>query len=558
MSDSLEKSIDSIRKKEEEELVLYLSKKYNIPYISKNAIVEPSALLMLKEKEAKDAKIALFKKRGDVISAAVRRPEDKQTILLIARLERNGYKVKRFFATNSSLEKFWSYYADLRKAEKTRVGIVSISAEQIQKVKFNIKIPSDLNDIYKEKYNSASKTSISELIEIIIGAALALRASDIHLEPFKNSVDIRFRIDGILVVVLSIEHKIAGKIKDRFKLVSGMKINIKKEAQDGRFTLQLKEGDTELRVSLVPSSFGESIVMRILDPSKNIANLEEIGLHPKLLALCKREINKLNGMLITTGPTGSGKTTSIYSFLKHIHKPDKKIFTLENPVEYKLRGIVQTQINSSYSFIDGLKAALRQDPDVILIGEIRDSEVAKTAFDAALTGHFVFSTLHTNDAVGALPRLVGLGVDSKILSSAMNLILAQRLVRKLCKNCVKKTILIENEKKEIEKLINSAPPETKEELTSIGLNNIKEVDTSKTCSNCFNGYKGVTGIFEVVLVTKEIEKIMVTTGSISDLREEVYKNGFPSLSHDCLLKVLTGITSIDELERTTGQIIKVV
>jgi len=284
----------------------------------------------------------------------------------------------------------------------------------------------------KEEIKQSALKNVSDLLEVILGGAITLDSSDVHIEAEEQQAKIRVRNDGILQDVTTLSREVYEKALSRIKLIAGIKLNITDRPQDGRFSVFANKSAIEIRVSTLPSEYGESVVLRILNP-KSLINLDALGLRTDLLSLFKKEIKKPNGMIMVTGPTGSGKTTTLYAFLKQIHKPEIKIITIEDPIEYHLEGISQTQVNPAkgYDFASGLQSIMRQDPDVILVGEIRDSKTCQIALQAALTGHLVFSTLHTNDAAGTLARLISLEGDLANIGPAINLAIAQRLVRKI-------------------------------------------------------------------------------------------------------------------------------
>ena len=357
----------------------------------------------------------------------------------------------------------------------------------------------------------------------------------------------RFRIDGILTDVLHFDSETFELLLSRIKLVSELKLNVKEKAQDGRFSIKLTDIEIEVRTSLLPGPYGESVVMRILNPNSIAIDLEKLGIHPRLLEIFKKEIRKPNGLILTTGPTGSGKTTTLYAFLKKIYTPDIKVVTIENPIEYHLEGIVQTQAEApkGYSFAEGLRSALRQDPDVIMVGEIRDDETAGVAINAALTGHLVFSTLHTNNAAGSFPRLLDLGVNPKVISSALIISIAQRLVRTLCQDCKKEIPLEGANKKTIDQIIETIPD-------PIYLEGIQrdQIWSAVGCPKCSGlGFKGRIGIFEAILVDAEIEKMIITNPSERDIREAAKSQKLLTLAQDGIIKVLSGVTTLEELDR---------
>jgi type II secretory ATPase GspE/PulE/Tfp pilus assembly ATPase PilB-like protein len=326
-----------------------------------------------------------------------------------------------------------------------------------------------------------------------------------------------------------------------------LKLNIKEKAQDGRFSIKLGDSEIEVRTSLLPGPYGESIVLRVLNPDTIALDLEALGIHEKLLEILKKEVRKPNGMILTTGPTGSGKTTTLYAFLKKIYNPEIKVITIENPIEYHLAGIVQTQTepDKGYTFAEGLRSALRQDPDVIMVGEIRDGETAEVAVNAALTGHLVLSTLHTNNAAGSFPRLLDLGINSKVMSSAINVSVAQRLVRTLCDKCKKEMPLEGKARETIERILKEVSDPTY--LTGVQK---EKVWAPVGCPDCNGiGYKGRIGVYEAIFMDAAIEKAVIENPSERDIRAAAAPQKLLTLSQDGVIKALKGITTLDELDR---------
>lgn len=400
---------------------------------------------------------------------------------------------------------------------------------------------------YKEEIEKEKTGSITQLTQVIMGGAISMDVSDIHFEPKEEKCRLRVRVDGVLHDVLFLEKEIYERVLSRFKLLAGMKLNITERPQDGRFTVWLGNISMEIRASTLPSNYGENLVLRILNP-KSLLSLEELGLRENLLSILKQEIERPNGMIIVTGPTGSGKTTTLYACLRKINKPEFKIITIEDPIEYKLEGIEQTQVDpaAGYDFANGLRAIVRQDPDVILVGEIRDSETAKIAIQAALTGHLVFTTLHTNDAAGTIARLQALGETPSNIAPALNLVIAQRLVRKVCKECVKFETPTQQEIEKIKKAF---------EKIKIKVPDFEKIPKAVGCKNCnFTGYKGRIGIFEMFLVDDEMEKFILTSPSIVELKEKAIEKGMIPMYQDGLLRVIEGITTIEEVERVAFEI----
>ncbi|OIP74777.1 MAG: hypothetical protein AUK06_02935 [Parcubacteria group bacterium CG2_30_36_18] len=403
---------------------------------------------------------------------------------------------------------------------------------------------------FKERIGEFLEKSVTELSEVILGGAINLEASDIHIEPREEESKIRVRIDGLLQDVTVFGREIYERILSRIKLLSGMKLNISDRPQDGRFSILIGGLPIEIRASTLPAEYGESIVLRILNP-KSLIEMESLGLREDLLELFKKEIKKPNGMIIVTGPTGCGKTTTLYAILKKIQNPEIKIITIEDPIEYHLKGISQTQVDpkAGYDFANGLKSIMRQDPDVILVGEIRDLETAEITSQAALTGHLVFTTLHTNDAAGTVARLTSLGAKPSNIGPAINMVIAQRLVRMVCKKCTEFKKISPEGLKKLKKEMGSSKGVKITKLTP-------ELKTPKIkgCQNCnFTGYRGRIGIFEAFLVNDEMEKFILTSPSIAALREKIIKKGMITMKKDGLIKVLEGITTIEEVERVTGE-----
>jgi type II secretory ATPase GspE/PulE/Tfp pilus assembly ATPase PilB-like protein len=427
---------------------------------------------------------------------------------------------------------------------KKLLGSVTISPEVIAEVEAQVKDSS----VFKNKIEEYLQKNITDLLDIILYGAIALGASDVHIEPQEKESRLRIRLDGILHDVVFFDHDTYHHLLSRLKLLSKLKLNVTDKPQDGRFTIEVKELLIEVRTSSLPSEYGESIVMRILNP-KSLISLEDLGLRDDLYKTFKMEIEKPNGMIIVTGPTGSGKTTTLYAFLKNIQNPEIKIITIEDPIEYHLTGVSQTQVapDKGYDFSDGLRSIVRQDPDVILVGEIRDLETSKIALQAALTGHLVLSTLHTNDAAGTIPRLVDLGVDPASIASGLKMAVAQRLVRKVCKQCSTSTKPTASQLSEIKKGLKGLPSSVKiPDLDKIQVSKIKEGG----CPVCnFTGYKGRQGLFEAFLVDSEMEKFILTNPPVSEIRNLAIKKGMVTMYQSGLIDVVLGKTTMDEVLR---------
>lgn len=544
-----------LRKKEEEDLVGILSQKYNIPYVDLTGVsIEGDALRLIPEKTAREAGMAAFNVTGKKLLIAVLSPEKNEVKVFLSELQSKGYIISLYMVSRASLERAWNRYKEISGSFETKAGLLDISAEFLAEVAGKIKNVKDIRETVEEVIKQNKGHKISAMFEILLAGAIAVDASDIHIEPEETAVGLRFRLDGVLENILTIDFETYKLLNSRTKLISGLKLNVKDSAQDGRFSIKISGVEIEIRTSVLPGAYGESIVMRLLNPKAISVPFEALGIDTRLLKIIEREIRKPNGIILTTGPTGSGKTTTLYAVLKKIYDPGTKIITIEDPIEYHLPGITQTQVENDkgYTFASGLRAALRQDPDVIMVGEIRDGETATTAINAALTGHLVFSTLHTNTAAGTIPRLIDLGVNPKIISSALNISLAQRLVRKLCVVCKKEDMPNKDEAKILSSTLERIKKENKlYALEEIGENREgKKIWRAVGCDKCNNtGYKGRIGIHEGILTDEAIEKIIATNPSEREIKKAAEPQGIMDLAQDGVVKILKGITSLDELGR---------
>ncbi|MBU2634852.1 GspE/PulE family protein [Patescibacteria group bacterium] len=430
---------------------------------------------------------------------------------------------------------------------KKITGEVEIPQRIVKDIQEKVKNIPDL----KKKIEASFEKTTTELLSIILAGAINLDASDIHIEPEEKQAKLRVRVDGILQDVLLFDLKIHKAIVSRIKLLSKLKLNVTDRPQDGRFSILLGATPIEIRASSLPAEYGESIVLRILNP-KNLIDVEALGLREDLSKIFNKEIKKPNGMILVTGPTGSGKTTTLYAVLKKLNKPEVKIITIEDPIEYHLKRISQTQVDpkKGYDFAKGLRSIMRQDPDIVLVGEIRDFETAKIALQAALTGHLVLSTLHTNDAAGTIARLQALGEKPNNIAPAINMAIAQRLVRKVCKKCAEFKKISPEDLKKIKKALKGLGKEIKvPELTAL-----TKIPQAKGCKKCnSSGYKGRIGIFEFFLNDTDMEKFILTSPSISSMRELAIKKGMALMRQDGFIKVLDGTTTIEEIERVAAE-----
>lgn len=548
------KRIAEIRHKEEEALVQGLAQKAGVTYIDLSGIgIDTDALRLIPEGEARQQEIAAFKVIGKQLHVAARSPRRKETLAIIQRLLNKGYDITVYMVSQKSLEKAWARYDDISMASSTRGSFLDISQESLENIAERVKTNEDVQQLFKSARGDETAHKVSRLMEIIFGSGIATGSSDIHIEPQDEQVRLRFRQDGVLHDILTFDHDTYRMLNSRIKLLSELKLTQTEDAQDGRFTINYQNKEIEIRTSVIPGNYGESIVMRILNPDGINVGLDKLGIEPRLLAILKEEISKPNGLILTTGPTGSGKTTTLYSFLNYIYDPEIKIITIEDPIEYHLEGITQTQVehDKGYDFLSGLRAALRQDPDVVMVGEIRDKETANVAVNAALTGHLVLSTLHTNNAAGAIPRLLDLGVNPGIMAAALSTSIAQRLVRKLCPSCKKERPATADESKLMKEILEMAVSQGKNIAGyGIDLNSDLSVWEPVGCDQCGGvGYKGRIGVFEAIQNDPEIQKILEHDPSEREVKIKSAHQKILTMKEDGVIKILGGVTSIEEVEK---------
>lgn len=528
--------IKSQRLVDERDLTKAKAKLYNIPFIDLGEVpISPEALALIPQEVAQRFKIFPISvdEVNHQISVAMEDPLDLAAIEFIEK--KTGLFVKPFAAEPSKLETLLATGYSSSLAKEVGEAIREVSAEKGIRV----------FDVTKKSVIRQEK--VAEIVSHILTFALKSRSSDIHIEPMERMTRVRYRIDGILSEKLTIPKELHDAVVSRIKILSGMKIDEKRIPQDGRFTFKSEDKEVDLRVSSLPTTDGEKIVMRLLEKSTGIPDLPELGLRGRALKNLTEAIRVPHGIIMICGPTGSGKTTTLYSIIQRINSPQINIVTLEDPVEYKIPGVNQVQINpaAGLTFASGLRSFLRQDPNVILVGEIRDQETADLAVQAALTGHLVFSTLHTNDSAGALPRLLDMGEEPYLLASSMTLIVAQRVVRKIHEDC---------------KVPYSADPKVIEEIkTNLGTlwpkdKEDAELFKGKGDNECGGtGYFGRIGIFEVLPVTEKISRLILARASSSEIEKQAREEGMISMIQDGFLKVLEGITTFEEVLRVARE-----
>ncbi|MFZ2187092.1 MAG: ATPase, T2SS/T4P/T4SS family [Candidatus Moraniibacteriota bacterium] len=535
---------------EEAELQKVYAYILGIPFVdlSKETIAI-EVLQIVPELIAKKYNIVSFEKSGANLKVAMLNPEDLQTIDFIKK--KTGLKIVPCLTTRESIQ------VVLRQYEK------SLKAEFGDILTGDIKPDGESNDD-EDLEQVAAGLPIIRIVDTLLKHAILESASDIHIEPDEKEVHVRYRIDGVLHDAMTLPKDVAAGLVARIKVLSNLKLDEHRLPQDGRFKIQNDEYKISFRVSMLPVFDGEKIVMRLLDETSKGLTLEKMGLGGSALEAVHREINKPNGMILVTGPTGSGKTTTLYTVMDILNTPEVNISTVEDPVEYRMPRVNQTQINPKVgmTFAAALRSLLRQDPDIIMVGEIRDQETLEIAMHAAMTGHLVLSTLHTNNAAATLPRMIDMGAEPFLIASTVNVIIAQRLIRRLCVECRKSYTL---DKKEIESLAKSYDIESIFQFLKNDPVGKKFVEKATSwdnvtlykptgCDQCGGeGYRGRNGIYEVLPMDTNIRKLITQSATTEELENEAKKNGMATMVEDGFLKIVQGITSLEEVMRATKE-----
>ena len=532
----LKQVYSQLDRKFEEEETKRDALKNKLAYISLLGFpIDPAILAMVPKTKALAAQAAIFYKEGRNLKIGLLKP-NKLVDAIVKDLTAQSFFVEKYQISLSSFKHLFGYYENVvyneRRSSEIKLKSNADSVKSLQKLGEHL-----------------ATVSATELIESLLQAALSIESSDIHIEPEASYIKIRFRIDGVLQDVTQMDIAEHHQIISRIKILSKLKLNITSTPQDGSFHFTFDGNPIDIRVSVLPSAFGESVVMRILRQDKQELKFEQLGIAGLAFERLNQELEKPNGMILTTGPTGSGKTTTLYAILNKLNEPGVKIITLEDPVEYRIEGITQTPIdvNAGMTFASGLRAILRQDPDVVMVGEMRDLETTETASQAALTGHIVLSTLHTNDAASAIPRLLDLGVKPIILAPAINAIIAQRLVRRSCTKCKTAYTLDKRLQDRVEMILNAIPKSARVDLPKA-----LKFSHSKGCDACNGlGYKGRIGVYEIFTVNEAIEKLIQKQATTTEIRNQAIADGMITMAQDGLLKALTGVTDVEEVFRVT-------
>lgn len=515
---------------DEDAIISFIEEQMGIPRIDfSNYIIDLKVIDLIPESLARKYLLMPLFKIGDTLTIAMVDPMD---IFAIDEVRlKTKCEVEPVIAAEKDLLKVFEQYYGSR-------GTMEDIVKSIDKEKLGLK--EGVEPELKTLEGLVEEAPVVKLVNLIIMEAIKAGASDIHVEPEENSLRTRYRVDGVLHETTTPPKHLQSAVISRIKILSGMDIAERRVPQDGRFQLKVEGRQIDCRVSTIPTVYGENVVMRLLDLTNVLLGLKDLGFSADVLKSYEKLIHKPYGIILVTGPTGSGKTTTLYSSLSIINSPEKNIVTIEDPIEYRMEFVRQMQVNpkAGLTFANGLRSILRQDPDIIMVGEIRDLDTAEIAIQAALTGHLVLSTLHTNDAPGAVTRLVDMGVEPFLVASSVTAVLAQRLVRLICKDC-KETY---------------APSE--EILQDVGLAGAKNIKfyRGKGCDNCMNtGYRGRVGIFELMLPSDDIRALTVSKSSTTEIRHAALKDGMKTMQEDGIEKVKAGITTLEEVMRVTQE-----
>jgi len=538
-------SVDKERKELEKKAALL-----DIAYLDKAPKdIDQKIISLIPKEVARRHKIVAFEKNKKTIKVAMQDPRSADAMNVLRFIAENEkMEIEIYLASEDTILEMLDFY-------EGPSAMVEEAVESFKEDALAESIFDDKEENIKKRDEILKDAPVTKLVQVIISHAIEGHASDIHIEPLENKYRVRFRVDGILHVSLILPKEIGPVVISRIKIIANLKIEEKRKPQDGRFRFQFNGKNIDFRVSTLPVLAGEKVVLRILDKEEGLADLETLGLFGSASENVQRAIKETYGMILLTGPTGSGKSTTLYALLKILNNDEKNIITLEDPIEYNLEGLNQSQVKPEigYTFAAGLRTVLRQDPNVIMVGEIRDAETAELAVHAALTGHLMFSTLHTNTAIGAIPRLIDMGIEPFLLASSLRMVIAQRLVRKICEECktekkisdvVRAKIL--NEIKDI--------PESEQKKLEINPNEKTIFYYGKGCDICNgSGFKGRLAIYEVVYLTESIKNLITEKeGNEQLITEESKRLGYLNIKQDGIVKVLKGMTTIEEVERVTG------
>jgi len=543
-STAAELLVRELRREDEEKKAKALAAQFKLPYeLLVSYPITPDVLNIIPRDLAETYRVIAFLRSGKKVKVALENPADEKAREVLATISQAaGLTILPVVASRSSISYGIKLY-DLLAAERAaEVEKIQVGKEE------EATLPQTIASLAELRQN-ISKVPITKLVDIIFLGAIGLGASDIHWEPEEDEVKLRYRIDGVLHDIASFPKDRQQPVTSRLKFLSKLKLDLVDLPQDGRFTVEAGGKFVDIRISTMPSIYGESIVMRLLLRETELRQFEDLGFLGSTAEKMKIAMTKPHGLILITGPTGSGKTTTLYAMLEKISTPERKVITLEDPIEYRLPGIVQTQVEveKGYTFAEGLRAIVRQNPDIILVGEIRDRETAETALHAAMTGHIVLSTLHTNDAPSAIPRLLDMGVEPFLLVGTMQLLVAQRLVRKICQSCKEEYVPEEFILSDIKRVYNSIPEAERKKI-------IPEFPTKfyrgKGCPECNGtGFKGRIALAEAFPITTEAEEAILRKAPVTEIEAIAKSQGMITMEQDGVMKVLLSITTIEEVWR---------
>lgn len=544
----INQTIYYLNREQEERHTQEMAKSLNLPYISLAGYpLTKEVLDLIPEQNCIQYRILPYLKIGKSVKIGMVHPNDKTARdFLNQHAKTVGIEPVVSVISQTSFLYGLAFYEKLKRNIQDKADSIKKEREE--------SFEEELKDIQSVQ-EVARRVTVTRLLDVIIMGAVKLNSSDIHFEPFETDCLIRYRVDGILQDVVRLSLQQYHQVISRVKYLSKLRLDQANQPQDGRFSVKSVSGENiDLRVSLMPSSFGESIVIRLLGQEKSILLIDKLGFRPEALSVIREAISKPHGMILTSGPTGSGKSSTLYAILAEVKKPGVKIITLEDPVEYRIEGVEQSQVDTEhgYKFADGLRASLRQDPDILMVGEIRDAETAEIAVQAALTGHLLISTIHANSAPAVFVRFIEMGIKPFLLSGSINLVMAQRLVRKVCPHCTEKYTLRPEIWQEIKKILepvkNRLEPEMQQKISSDNL----ELTRGHGCDKCNkSGFLGRQVIIEVLVPDEVIEQLIGKSASISEFEKAARTQGMVSMEQDGLIKVLQGTTTVEEVWRVT-------
>lgn len=546
----INKTIYFLNREQEERHVQEAAKKLNLPYINLSSYpISNEILNIVPKQDALRYQVIPYLKLGSSLKVGVTNPRDKALDDYLKKLgQATKYSILSVLISRSSL--FYGILAYEKKEEKQKGELEKQKQEKEETYE------EDIQDLTSAAM-AAKRVTTTRLLDVILNGAIKTHASDVHLEPADADFLIRYRIDGVLQDVVRLPKTSFRTLLSRIKFLAKLRMDKTDEPQDGRFSIKTQTGeDIDLRISTLPSSGGESVVMRLLGQEIEMLALDKMGFRSDALTVLKAAISRPHGMILTSGPTGSGKSSTLYAILKELNKPGVKIITLEDPVEYRIFGVEQSQIDKeeNYTFALGLRASLRQDPDIVMVGEIRDQETAEIAIQAAMTGHLLLSTIHANTAPGVFVRLLEIGVKPFLLAGSINLVMAQRLIRKICSNCQESYQPRLEVWQEIQKILEPIKGSLDQKLRDKLQNTQAELWRGKGCKNCREtGFFGRQAILEVLVPEEKIEQLTARKASIAEYQKTAQKLGMTTMEQDGLIKVLQGLTTVEEVWRVTKE-----